>query len=30
MGHATSASGTISNYYKLVYKGTGASPNNYL
>ena len=30
MGHATSASGTISNYYKLVYKGTGALPNNYL
>lgn len=30
MGHATSATGTIGNYYKLVYKGTGASPNNYL
>lgn len=29
MGHATSATGTITNGYKLVYKGTGSSPNNY-
>lgn len=29
MGHATSATGAITNGYKLVYKGTGSSPNNY-
>lgn len=30
LGHATSATGTFSNHYRLVYKGTGSSPNNYL
>ena len=30
LGHATSATGAFSNHYRLVYKGTGSSPNNYL
>jgi hypothetical protein len=30
IGHATSKNGNFGNYYKLVYKGTGSSPNNYL
>lgn len=31
VGHGTAAAATTtSNHYKLLYKGTGASPNNYL
>ena len=30
IGHATSATGDFSNSYRLIYKGTGSSPNNYL
>lgn len=29
-GHATAINGAFSNHYKLIYKGTGSSPNNYL